>query len=51
MKFEMGSILDSPGGFKDVTTNVLIKKVPYARLGRCVQRMEDACSEMNKGNF
>lgn len=25
MKFEMGSILDSPGGFKDVTTNAVIK--------------------------
>lgn len=25
MKFEMGSILDSPGGFKDVITNVFIK--------------------------
>lgn len=33
MKFEMGSILDSPGGFKDVTTNVLIKRGTIGKAG------------------
>lgn len=43
MKFEIRSILDSPGGFKDETTNVLIKRGTtgkagemWAENGRCL---------------
>lgn len=34
MKFEMGSIRDPPGGFKDVITNVFIKGGTTGKAGK-----------------